>query len=223
MGVIFTPKFAIGNKLFIADIFQNLSGGKFDSELISMPIPQSAPSEIPRIILKSQDGTWNLEISLERTNIIFFKPLNLSVPIPDINEFGGFVKDVFKSYKLKTQIKVQRLAFITERYFEIKDTTPSQFIASRYSKEKYLQNIFHDPDAFELHVLKKYQYEGFHINSWVRLKSSNLADDVKTPILLLINDINTFSEPVVTYSESDIERFFNLIPRHLEDVNKLYF
>lgn len=223
MGVIFTPEFAIGNKLLIADIFQDLSGGKFDGELISMPMPQNAPPEIPRIVLNSQDGTWKLEVSLERTNIIFFKPLNLFVDVPDINAFGKFVQDLFKAYKIKTQIKVQRLAFVTERYCEIKDNTPSQFIASRYCKEEYLQNIFHNPDAFELHTLKKYQYEGFHINSWVRLKSSNLADDVKTPILLLINDINTFSEPIVNYSESDIERFFNLIPKHLEDVIKLYF
>jgi hypothetical protein len=223
MGVIFTPEFAIGNKLLIADIFQDISGGKFDGELISMPIPQNAPSEIPRIILNSQDGTWKLEVSLESTNIIFFKPLNLSVPVPNINEFGEFVKDLFKAYKLKTKIKVQRLAFITERYCEIKDITPSEFIAARYCKEEYLKNIFHNPDAIELHALKKYQYEEFNINSWVRVKSSNLADDAKTPILLLINDINTFSEPIVTYSESDIERFFNLIPEHLEAIIKLYF
>lgn len=223
MGVIFTPEFAIGNKLLIADIFQDISGGKFDGELISMPIPQNAPSDIPRIILNSQDGTWKLEVSLERTNIIFFKPLNLSVPVPNINDFGEFVKDLFKSYKLKTQINVQRLAFITDRFCEIKDITPSQFIATRYCKEEYLQNIFNNPDAFELHTLKKYQYEGFNINSWVRVKSSNLADDAKTPILLLVNDINTFSEPIVSYSESDIESFFKIIPAHLEDVIELYF
>ncbi|MFQ6120053.1 MAG: hypothetical protein ACE5KE_09225 [Methanosarcinales archaeon] len=70
MGVIFTPDFSIGNKLSLANTFQDMSGGKFDGELFSVPIPQDAPPEIPRMVLNSQDGTWKLEVSLERTNLI---------------------------------------------------------------------------------------------------------------------------------------------------------
>ncbi|MFQ6120052.1 MAG: hypothetical protein ACE5KE_09220 [Methanosarcinales archaeon] len=115
------------------------------------------------------------------------------------------------------------MAFVTERYSEIKDNIPSQFIANKFCKEKYLNKIFDRTDAFEIHSLKKYKYEGFNINSWVRLKSSNLADEIKTPILLVVNDINTYSESEINFNEEDIVRFFKNIPNHLESILKLYF
>lgn len=222
-GLIFTPEFSIGDKLFIANTLKNLSSDKFDGDLFNIPIPQNASLDIPRLILNSKDGTWMLEASLDRTSIAFLKPINLSVPVPDIIDFCIFVRNLFKAYMIKTKIKVNRLAFLTERYCEIKDISPAQFIANRYFKEKYLQNIFHQPDSLELHTLKKLDYKEFPINSWVRLKSSNLANEEKTPILILINDINTLSDLTVSYSESDIERFFDFIPKYIENITTLLF
>ncbi len=222
MGVIFTPDLIIGNKLKLADLFQVLSGNKFDGELISVPIPQNAPFDFPRIILNSQDGAWKLEVSPARTNIIFLKPLNLSIFVPSAVDFANFVKNIFTAYVQTTQTKVQRLAFVSERYAKINEIDPPSFIANRYCREEYTNKIFKNLEAFEIHALKKYKLEGFDINSWVRLKSANLSDEAKTPILLLINDINTLSESDISFSEKQIQHYFEIIPEHLEKITGLY-
>jgi len=226
MAVIFTPDFNIGDKLSLINLFQELSETKFDGELISIPIPQDAPAEIPRIILNSRDETWRLEVSLQRTNIIFLQPLAPTATTPSMQDFAEVIKKIFKPYKEKNNIRVQRLAFVTERFSEISEKSPSQFIADKYCKEEYLKAPFNRTSAFEIHSLKKYEYQSFFLNSWVRIKSANLKDGKSSPILMVINDINTLANeegPNIIFTGEDIVRFFDIIPDHLDNILNLYF
>ncbi len=226
VATIFTPDFSLGNKVSLINLFQKLSGEKFDGELLSVPIPQVAPAEIPRIVLNSANNTWKLEVSLARTSLIFFKPLVSEVTPPDLPTFGDFAGNFYKSYKKETDIKIQRLALITERYTEIENKAPSQFLANKFCKDEFLTGPFNRTSEFELHSLKKYEHEGFKTNSWVRLKSSKLANEERTPVMLVINDINTYSQaedPNVNFGEDDLELFFVNMPNHLESILTLYF
>jgi len=228
MASIFTPDFSIGNKLLLINQFQELSGQKFDGEFIGGQIPQEAPAEIPRIILNSQDNSWRLEISLQRTNLIFLKSLTFPVKAPNFKEFGNFATKVFAKYKSQTNIRIQRLALVTERSLKIEDDPPERFLANRFCRDKFLKKgkPFDRPSGFEIHSLKKYEREGFKVNSWVRLKSANLLDSKRTPILLAINDINTLShdeEPSAEWNEKDITRFYEYFPTHVESIIDLYF
>jgi hypothetical protein len=226
MSSIFTPDFSFSDTLGLLNLFQELSGGKFDGELFSAPIPQSAPAEIPRIILNSKDKARKLEVSLERTNIVFQQLADLSIPPPETRDFADSVGGVFKAYKKKTSIRVQRLALVTERYIEMPEEPPPQFIAAKYCKKQYLKAPFNNPKAFELHSLKTYEWNGFHINSWVRLKSATLSDPAQTPVFLVINDLNTLGKEFAeseSFGEQDIARFFKNAPNHIEEILGLYF
>jgi hypothetical protein len=226
MGSIFTPDFSFSDTLGLVNLFQELSGKRFDGELISAPIPREAPAEIPRIILNSRDKTWKLELSLERTNILFQQLADFSISPPELENFAGFAGDLFKSYKNKTGIRVQRLALVTERCLKMPKEPPPQFIAAKYCKKQYLKAPFNNPSAFELHSLKTYGWEDFQINSWVRLKSTILSNQEKTPILLVLNDLNTLSKELaasVSFLEQDIDRFFKKTPSHLNEILDLYF
>jgi len=225
MAAIFTPEFAFGDNLFLINLFNELSEGKFNGEFISVPIPQDAPAEIPRIILNSKDGLWKLEVSLMRTALIFLKPSLDLVTDNDAIEFNTFAKKVFYNYKKKTKIRVQRLAYVTERVTKISGNSPAQYIADKFCKDNYLKAPFNGTQSFELHSLKKYKFERFDLNSWVRLKSTNLLDKNRTPVLLVVNDINTLAlqeAPDNTFSLKDIQRFYNKIPDHLDSILKLY-
>ena len=226
MASIFTPEFIIRDKFSLISLLHDISDKKFDGDFFSGPIPHEIPPEIPRLILNSQDNSWKLEVSLDRTNLIFIKPQELLHKAPRIQDFGGFAGNLFSEYKNNLDIKIQRLALITERFSEITDTKPSNFIASRFCKEEYLEKHkpFNNTNGFELHSLKKYDPENFHINSWVRLKSSNMLD--QTPILLVQNDINTLANneaPNVNFSKDEITNFYNLFPDHIEEIIALYF
>jgi len=226
MATIFTPEFSITNTYNLVSTFQTLSNNRFDGELISMPVPPDAPSQIPRLNLKSKNGTWQLEVSLERTNLIFFKPVNLSVPMPSLFEFSEIAGNIFRAYKGKTKIVIQRLALITERYAVIKENTPSQFLATKFCKNEYMKQPFNRTSAFEIHSLKKYEFNKFNLNSWIRLKTNNLANEQRTPVLTMTNDINTYAsneDPGVKFTQKDLTRFFSSIPEHLESIINLYF
>jgi len=223
---IFTPEFSIGNTSKLINLFQDLSENRFDGELVSLPIPADTSSQIPRIVIKSKEGTWQLEISLERTNISYIKSLVEAQATPNILDFGKEVSKIFGAYKSKTDISIQRLALITERYSKIEKDTPSQYIANRFCKTEFLKQPFNRTTAFEIHSLKKYIYKDFKINSWVRVKSAMLADDQKTPIINVLSDINTYAineDPEIRFAQEDIARFFNNIPEHLDSIIKLYF
>jgi len=226
MAVIFTPEFAFGDKLPLVNLLNNLSNNKFDGDFISVPIPAEAPVEFPRIMMTSKDGLWKLEVSLERTNLIFLKPNLQSIVDPDAIDFSNYAKRIFCEYKKKTKIRIQRLAYVTERVTKIPDKSPAQFIADRYCKDEYLKAPFNRTQSFEIHSFKKYNFERFELNSWVRLKSINIADEEPVPVLLTVNDINTVAiqeAPEVSFSFWDIQRFFKKIPHHLESILKLYF
>jgi len=225
MAVIFTPDFSFGDRLHLINLFKKLSGNKFDGELFSTPIPQDAPAEIPRFILNSQLENWKLEVSLERTNLIFHNPAFSSIPDPDALNFGNFARELFKAYKKASKIRIQRLALVIDRVAKIEDETVPQFIANTYCKDNYLEKPFNNTSAFELHSLKKYKFKKFNLNSWVRIKSALLVE-THDPVLLMINDINTFAHieaPDENFGIADIDRFFKNIPNHIEEILSLYF
>ncbi|MEE4355775.1 MAG: hypothetical protein V2I97_04850 [Desulfococcaceae bacterium] len=224
MATVFTPEFHIGNTLSLANIIQNISGDKFNGEFISVPIPQEAPPEIPRIIMNSQDGTWKLEVSLLRTNLLFLKPINLSVDIPEIEEFGKFACNFFGSYKRSGNTKIQKIGLVSERFLEFVNDPPSQFIAEKFCNEHYSKKIFDNTISFEIHSLKKYNFEDFNINSWIRFRSAKLATQTKTPVLLVENDINTYGEEdkEIDFDVDNIMRFFTVIPVHINNILKLF-
>jgi hypothetical protein len=83
---------------------------------------------------------------------------------------------------------------------------------------------FDRTNGFEIHSLKKYEQEGFNVNSWVRLKSVNLKDSTQTPVLFAANDVNTLSEDQsIEFNVEDIARFYDYFPQHVESIIKLYF
>lgn len=226
MASVFTPDFSIGNKLLLMNQFQEISGQKFDGEFFSGQIPQEAPAEIPRIILNSQNNCWKLEISLQRTNLVFLKPLTEPVKAPSLKEFGSYASGIFSKYKSQTNIRIQRLALVTERFHKIEHSSPSQFLAAKFCNDIFLEKDkpFDRTNGFEIHSLKKYEREGFNVNSWVRLKSVNLKDSTQTPVLFAANDVNTLSEDQsIEFNVEDIARFYDYFPQHVESIIKLYF
>ena len=69
-------------------------------------------------------------------------PLGSEITPPDLQSFGDFAGNFYKSYKRETDIKIQRSALVTERYTEIENTAPSQFLTAKFCKEEYFRKKF---------------------------------------------------------------------------------
>jgi hypothetical protein len=225
LGVLFTPDLTIGNYIKMLNTIISLTGEKFDGQPTILPIPQDAPPDIPRLQLSSKDKNWGLNISLTRTDL-----LHVSDPFKDdeIDKIRGFTtlcSNFFSQYQESINLRVQRLAFVTDRV--LRQNSPSDYIVEKFCRPELKQegSPFNNTKSFELHSLKKYQWEGFNVNSWVRIKSA-VGEPGKFPVVLLLNDINTSpkeEDPSKQFTSDDTKRFFGNITNHIKGIVDKYF
>lgn len=224
-GSIFTPELSISNSLVFIKVIAELLGEKLKGIPSVLPIPQDAPAEIPRMQFTSHDKKWRLTISLARTDLIFIDP-SISNPVDvNVGEFSGLCSNFFINYKEKLNIRVQRLAFVTERV--LPDDQAANFIVKKFCKDELTQDEkpFNNVNKFEIHSLKTYDWKGYHLNSWVRIKASVLKTGRIVPVLLVQNDLNTLpsgKESGRDFSQEEIRKFFMEIPEHLCGILKKY-
>ncbi len=228
LAAVFTPEFTISSSLKIANCVVDLLGKYVGEEPTILPIPKGAPPELPRIVFSSPDKNWSLNLSLERTNLFFNISPTLTKEEINTDEFSSIASDFFSNYQKALDLRVQRIAFVTERS-TIRDDALT-FILDRFcNKEQTTKGQpFFNAKRFEIHSLKKYEWEGFNLNSWARMKFAPIKkeDGESVPAVLVINDLNTlpFDEnPEAAFSEGEINTFYKKIPQHLGKILKLYF
>jgi len=228
LAAFFTPEFTISNSLKIANLVADLLGEYIGEEPAILPVPKNTPPDIPRIIFSSSDKKWALNVSPERTNFFFnISPASTKKEI-NADEFSSIASEFFVNYQKKLDLRVQRIAFVTERSTIREDALT--YILDRFSNKEQTTKgqAFYNAKRFEIHSLKKYEWEGFNLNSWVRMKFApiKIKDGETGPALLIINDLNTQSmdeAPEVAFSSDEIKTFFKEIPQHLSKILKLYF
>ncbi len=227
LAVVFTPEFTISSSLKIANYVVDLLGKYVGEEPTILPIPREAPSELPRIVFSSSDKKWSLNISLERTTLFFnISPTSTKEEI-NADEFSSITSEFIVNYQKALDLRVQRTASVTERS-TIRDDALT-FILDRFCKKEQTTKgkPFFNAKRFEIHSLKKYEWESFNLNSWVRMNFVPIKiEGGETPAIMIVNDLNTFSldeAPEAKFSAERINTFFEKIPQHLNKILKLYF
>ena len=228
LAAIFTPDFNISNSLKIANTAFNLMGDRLDGEPTILPIPQDAPADIPRVTLQSSDNLLSLSVAPSRTNLVFSIPLELVVDIIDYSSYYSNMSKFLVEFSAELDLNIQRLGYVTDRLI-IADNALSLILDRFCNKDQIIKGRpFYNPKRFEIHSLKKYDWEGFQLNSWVRLKFLPIKskDEKIKPALLVQNDLNTLSyeeDPGASFNAEDIKKYFDNIPSHLKKVLNLYF
>lgn len=228
LASIFTPELNISNSLKIANLVADLLG-KYVGEAPSiLPIRQDAPPEIPRILFLSPDKKWKLNISLERTSLFYETPPTSAEKMISIEEFSSIASNFFGNYQNELALRVQRISIVTERLAIWDDAL--DYVLSRFCNKQQTtkDRPFYNTNRFEIHSLKKYNWEKFNVNSWVRTKflPIRIGDGETAPGLLVINDFNTLSSDEASeevFLAEDIKAYFHKAPQHLNEILKLYF
>lgn len=225
-GSIFTPDLSITNTLPILNCISEALPKELNENPIALPIPQDAPANFPRIQFNSKDEKWRFSMSLERIDLVF---LALSLEKADScneKDFAGILADFFTKIKQGLDLSVQRLAFVTQRAASIQDS--ASLIIEKFCKPEYQEKgaAFNNAEKFEIHSYKKYTWNNFDLNSWVRVKAADLKLKTITPAVSLENDLNTLSlgeAPDKRFSLEEIEKFYRGVPDHLEGIVRKYF
>jgi len=226
LSTVFTPELNITNSLKFANSAIDIIGTRLDGDQSILPIPEEAPLDIPRIQLYSSDKSLELNISPKRTNLFYYSPFDLDAETINLEEFCSISSEFFCKFQKKLELMVQRLAVVTERV--LPNENAPDYIRDKYCKEEYKKKgtAFSNVKGFEIHSLKKYPWEGFQLNSWVRIRSTQYNPQEPIPAILVINDLNTLSQeedPDKVFSHNDVYNYFEKIPHHLNGILNKYF
>lgn len=195
-----------------------------DGDPIVLPVPDVAPHEIPRIILKKKDNTMRLELSPLRFNFFRIKTGDGDKILA--NEFLNTANKLLSEMVENIGSGVVRMAVVLERFCLIEEAASA--IAAHFCKSDFMSEPFDRPSEFELHSMKKYKFlDSFEVNSWVKIKSGILQSkkEIHRPVIIAHHDINTLADLADTtiYANEDISKFFNNIFTEFDKILGLYF
>ncbi|MEW6008167.1 MAG: hypothetical protein AB1629_00845 [Candidatus Omnitrophota bacterium] len=183
---IFTPALQFSQTKILSGLISKFST-VFDGTPISLPLPQDAPSEIPRLSLRDSGENIKLEIALNRANFFIYQKQETVI---DEDKFFNLCLPVFEEYIKLSYAKVGRLAIVVVNI--LKQDTPGLTLVQHFCKDRWLKDTIL-PENFEIHSHKKYEFGGFNVNNWIRCKSGILVKE-SAKVVMVEEDINTLAE-----------------------------
>lgn len=213
-AAIFCSELLISNKEeFIYHVVQE-TNDFLKGEPTILPIPDDAPPEIPRIILKSKTYPYSCNFCKNRFDFFYKEQRKPDKTLEQV--FPDFQKilDRLTAYvKTSLNIKVMRLGFISNFVIGLKES------GNKYLLREYLHpNIFLNPYEIQINVLHKFELGFFKVNRWIKLKPLRMKNNVKDDRRILIEiDINTLSEETYDFSPDQIKQFIVFARNHIRD------
>ena len=211
--VIYTSSLDLSDKLGLA---QELRRGVkaisiFEGEPTILPLPEDSPSELPRIILKNQDGSFSLNISPARTDLFYkskdFDEQGISkIKLQNIEaEMIDSIIEIATLLRTKFTSHIHRAAIIVNHLVKLKESS-RDFLSNNFLKKNV---VVDKPYDIQLNFGNKKTIDGFKINEWVRFHTlrskKNPEDDTA---FMLILDINSLIEVDYNFTEANLKSFF---------------
>ncbi len=218
----FTPGLVFSDKLGLSAQLIKETGNIFDGDPIMLPVPPDAPSEFPRMILKSKDDKYILEIKSSRIDFIVKSdskdksqknyPATLIKDYQDkLTSLSASIINVFKT-------KIVRIGFILNIQFKVND-------AVEIIKKSYISDSKFTKEAYDLNIgfLNKVTLNGTDVNIWFRANALRLPEkDKDNKILLVMFDVNTIPDKVLDLSNQNIADFTETTIKYLNKNLKSY-
>ena len=113
-GVLYLKSLDLSNPSSLAFYLKEDKNLPFDGPEAVIPIPADAPLEIPRIILRSKDGVFVCNISVNRVDLFFNETKEQSGLNPDdiIKKIKAYLKTISTSLKKDFNAKFHRIALV---------------------------------------------------------------------------------------------------------------
>ena len=220
---LFSNNFNLTNMSSVANELKTKTENIFDGQEAILPLPIDAPSEIPRIILKSADNSYSCNIALSRTDF-FFQDISEGKKLEEvIKDYSAKAEKIYSYFVSEKNVRIGRIGFVVNFVSEL----------SNSSKKLLQDNIFQDKFYFAqsdklkniaLIFSEKDKLDKFEISRLIKIESlrkkSNPDDDKKIAIQY---DINTLAEKANEYilSTEDIKNILNLSYEEMElNLNK---
>lgn len=194
-------------------------GNLYNGQPTILPIPQDAPGEIPRIILKNANESYACNISQDRIEFTFKRKAS-QVTLQDVSDtFLNYLISHVDVINNVLKVPISRIGIIVTLVFPLKESS-NKFVSEKFLKEHLFENS-HD---VQLGILKREQLAGFETNCWFRMNTMrNKKDQLDDRALLIVYDINTPPENLFDLTRDQVSILYNSSIKYLTDSLKVYF
>ena len=219
--VLFSPGVTLVDKLKMANAINDSLSGLFDGDPVILPLPEDAPSEFPRIQLRSKDERYSLSIAKGRLDFIFryLKDEEKTLfPVPDL--FEKFLV-IFRYFKENIHTQFTRCAIVTNWLIELRESPGAEYLLLKYIRSEV---PISKPYELELHYLIKDLIAGFEVNRWTRIKSARKISEPKLNKFVVFHiDINTLAEKMYEFDKDSLQRFLKASSKAINETIQLHF
>lgn len=180
----------------------------FMSPPMILPIPPSAPAEIPRLQMTTEDGAYRFSMAPIRADI-FSTATAEQLSESDIKLFRSFAVKASDAL-LASMIKVSRLGVVARMIQETSE-------ASKIIQNAFLKDASRNIKELSLKIVERHTVDGIlYNNSWQYDEGIKMPEDVR--ILIVTRDINTAPEAPIDMTAAVIEKILDfIIPQLSED------
>jgi len=221
-AVIFVLNTPFSQQKVLADLIAN-AGDHYDGPVTSLPLPEDAPSNLPRILLQSANGEWRLSVAPARIDSVWSPPPSMA--LADVTELARLVaqcSNVLIDYARRTNAAVGRLALVVHRAHRVEN--PAQVLIDHFCSEESRRGPFRNSRSFEIHNHKLYQLPqtGQTVNSWMRCRTALIKGDNGIDVE---QDVNTPEDEMNnTIFDADImHRFYGAVRQEMDSIMDVYF
>jgi hypothetical protein len=167
-----------------------------------LPIPDDAPLEIPRVVLKSENGKYTCNISANRLDFIH-KQSDISKSYEQLWEkFLGNINKLADVIFEELSASSYRLGLVVNYEASFKKG------GLDFLKSEVLHSPEDTSQEIQIHKLTTLKTNGFHVNNWLRLISK--SEEAKKNPLGIISDVNTLQTEKYKLNKKSVEHFFKV-------------
>lgn len=203
----FAPGLVLSDKLIQSSEIIKETGSLFNGDPIILPIPNDAPAEFPRMILKSKDERYILEIKSSRIDFIVKDEKSdksqKNYATLFIKDYQNKLQSVSSAIMSIFKAKIVRLGYVLSLQFKV-DYAVEIIKKSYIKKIKFIENAF----DFNIGFLNKITLNNLETNIWFKanaLRSPEKEKDNK--VLSVMFDTNTVPEKILDLTQQDIISF----------------
>ena len=193
----------------------------YNGELLSIPLPQDVPMEVPSVIVPSQDESLRLQAARARVDLFWYQRDGLHVEIEEtLNTFADRLATICE----KNEVTVGRLAAVVTRRTRIPN--PGRILAQQFCRDEWLDGPLNRPERFELHAHKTFHLlTDLRVNSWVRIRTTQKAGDEGGQYIGIQQDMNTLAEELAgsSFPRPKMMSFFEAVGKEFGTIFELYF
>jgi hypothetical protein len=207
-AAVFSNHINIGDKLGIAKALQERIP-LLDGEPLVLPIKDAqAPPEIPRILLKSEDGRCSLNVAKSRFDFIY-KPEGNDLS-EALAQYLPLLKQVLTACMEALSPTINRLGFVVKLICTLEGSSNALML------HKFIRSgNFENTQQIQLNVLNRFRLGTIETNRWIKIHSlRNTSNSLDDKAMLLELDINTLPEKAESYNFDAVMSFFGEASDH---------